>query len=78
MCSTDAPYQSPRFQVCACTGGFVQKKCIDLADLFMEDILAAVRSYTTGDRVEFSGFSSKKSTIASVPDDPERCAIAGR
>lgn len=43
--------------------------------VFIEDILAAVRSCTTGRRVEFSDFSSKNSTIASVAGDPERCAI---
>lgn len=44
--------------------------------VFIEEILPAVRSYP-GRIVEFSGYDSKKSTIASVADVPERCTIAG-
>ena len=42
---------------------------------FLEKVYLAVRLYT-GDRVEFSGYGSKKSTIASEADDLERCTIA--
>lgn len=43
----------------------------------IEEILPDVRSYPAGARVEFSGYDSKKSTIASEADDFERCTIAG-
>ena len=43
---------------------------------FFGKVYLAVRLYT-GDRVEFSGYGSKKSTIASVAYDPACFAITG-